>query len=149
MSDNPSAREHPESEVILDELETGPEARRVRVYDNKGDFIIEVPPECVITFGYFNPTAPSSAPRGGAWEHGPGSIAKGTAMRIRAKGNKDNQLAVFLGVNGFRDESIKLTRLRERVVIEQNYTDDGEGEVVVNKRQNRQLVAAPEPDTYS
>lgn len=144
-----SAPDSSTNEVITDELDTGPEARRVRVYDNKGDFIIEVPPECVITFGYFNPTAPSNAPRGGSWEHGHGSIAKGTAMRIRAKGNKENQLAVFLGVNGFRDESIKLTRLRERVVIEQNYVDDGEGEIVVNNRQNRQLVAAPEPDTYA
>lgn len=140
----------PENEVITDEMETGPEVRRVRVYDNKGDFIIDVPPDCVVTFGYFNPS-PSSfdSSRGGGWHEGNRNVAKQTAMRIRAKGNKENQLAVFLGVNGFRDESIKLTRLRERVVIEQNYMDDGEGEIVVNAKSNRQLVAAPEPDTYS
>lgn len=146
----PSVPDSP-NEVVIDEMETGPEVRRVRVYDNKGDFIIDVPPECVITFGYFNPTPSSfNSQRGGGWDDGHGrNVAKQTALRIRAKGSKENQLAVFLGVNGFRDESIKLTRLRERVVIEQNYVDDGEGEIVVNKKQNRQLVAAPEPDTYS
>lgn len=137
-------------EVIEETLETGDTERKIRVYDRKGDFIITVPPDCVITFGYFNPTQES----GGAFNRDPyqergGGSHKATAMRIRAKGNKENQLAVFLGVNGFRDESIKLTRLSQRVVIETNMTDDGEGGIEWGGKQKKQLVAAPEPDTYA
>jgi hypothetical protein len=140
-----------DGEVITDVSEGGEpgSTRRLRVYDSKGDFIITIPSEAKVTFGYFNPSRNEGAfdnQRGGGYGHSP-NVARQTALRIYR--NEKQQLAVFLGVNGFRDESITLTRLRERVIIEKSYSDDGEGNVVFGGEERRQLVAAPEPDTYS
>jgi len=138
-----------EQEVVLDES-TSEHERKIRVYDRKGDFIIVVPAGCKITFGYFNPAQPQFASRGGgAWDDGNRNVAKQTALRIYEHGEKGNQLACFLGVAGFRDEGIKLTRLSQRVVIETNLNDDGEGNVEWGGKQQKQIVAAPEPDTYA
>jgi hypothetical protein len=149
MASDPSvAAEEPESEVILDES-VSDEARRIRVYDAKGDFVIDVPGGTRITFGYFNPASPKFDSRGGGgWQDAPSAVAKASALRLYGPG-KDNQLACFLGVKGFRDESIKLTRLSQRVVIETNLDDDGEGNIKWGGEQRKQLVASPEPDTYS
>jgi hypothetical protein len=145
----PNSAETP-NEVILDESQSD-DARRVRVYDSKGDFVIDVPAGAKITFGYFNPASPQFSSRGGGgWDDGGrGNVAKQTALRIYERGEKGNQLACFIGVKGFRDESIKLTRLSQRVVIETNLDDDGEGNVEHVFKQQRQLVASPEPDTYA
>lgn len=139
-----------DGELILDESTSDTE-RKVRVYDNKGDFIITVPAGATMTFGYFNPASPKFSSRGGGgWdEPQPSAIAKATALRIYAGAtSKSSQLACFVGVKGFRDESIKLSRLSQRVVIETGYTDDGEGNVEEHRKQQKQIVAAPEPDTY-
>lgn len=140
-----------EEEEILDES-TSTSERRIRVYDNKGDFIITVPAGTTLTFGYFNPASPKfNSQRGGGWDEPRGSdVAKATALRIYAgSSSKTSQLACFVGVKGFRDESIKLVRLSQRVVIETNLDDDGEGNVKWGGSQQKQLVASPEPDTYS
>jgi len=145
MASDPSVEEQ---EVILDESVSG-EARRIRVYDSKGDFVIDVPAGTRMTFGYFNPASPKFDSRGGGgWTDQPSAVAKASALRLYGPG-KDNQLACFLGVKGFRDEAIKLTRLSQRVVIETNLNDDGEGNIEHAFKQQRQLVASPEPDTYS
>ena len=157
MPDSPSAPDDIEresdalaEEEILDESTSDTE-RRVRVYDNKGDFVITVPAGATITFGYFNPASPKfNSTRGGGWDDPqPSAIAKASALRIYRDKSQKNQLACFVGVKGFRDESIKLTRLSQRVVIETNLNDDGEGNVEHQFKQQRQLVASPEPDTYS
>lgn len=152
MASDPSAVEEVEvveGEEILDES-TSPDERRIRVYDNKGDFIITVPGGTTITFGYFNPASPKFDSRGGGgWNEQPSAVAKATALRIYQGSSKSGQqLACFVGVKGFRDESIKLSRLSQRVVIETGYTNDGEGNVEEHRKQQRQIVAAPEPDTY-
>jgi hypothetical protein len=138
-----------EDEEIIDES-TSPDERKVRVYDAKGDFIITVPPGATITFGYFNPASPKFDTRGGGgWNDQPSAVARATALRIYKGGtSKTSQLACFVGVKGFRDESIKLTRLSQRVVIETGYVNDGAGNVEEHRKQQKQIVAAPEPDTY-
>lgn len=144
MPDEPSV-----DEVVLDES-TSENERRVRVYDRKGDFIITVPAGAKITFGYFNPAQPQFASRGGgAWDDGNRNVAKQTALRIYERGEKGNQLACFIGVSGFRDETIGLTKLTQRVVIETNLNDDGEGGIEWGGKQQKQLVASPEPDSYN
>jgi hypothetical protein len=136
-------------EEVLSES-TSEDARRVRVYDRKGDFLIDVPAGAKITFGYFNPSqSGGGVGRGNTWDDGNRNVAKQTALRIYERGEKGNQLACFIGVNGFRDESIKLVRLSQRVVIETNLNDDGEGNIERQFKQQRQLVASPEPDTSS
>lgn len=134
-----------DEETILSESSSEDE-RTIRVYDRRGDFIITVPAGAKVTFGYFNP-ASHGATRQDTFSHSP-NVSVQTALRIYEKGEKGNQLACFLAVNGFRDEQVKLTRLSQRVVIETGYSDDGEGNVDANRKERRQIVAAPEPDTY-
>jgi hypothetical protein len=139
---------HREEEEILDES-TSEDERIVRVYDHKGDFTIKVPAGAKITFGYFNPAAPRDMvgnERG--YGPGPNNVARQTALRIYERGEKGNQLACFIGVLGFRDDRIKLTRLQQRVVIERNLSDDGEGNLEWGGKEQRQLIAAPELDVF-
>lgn len=139
-----------EFEVILDESEGGEPGgtRTIRVYDkSRGDFTLEIPSECTITFGYFNPAA-----AGGNYDQrgfgGPGSqTMKTTCLRIyKGKTSKTPQLAALLGVEGFRDLSLKLTRLRQRVVIESNFEDDGQGKVDFRQAEQRLLARADEDE---
>jgi len=138
-----------EGEVILSTLEGGEPGsqRKLRVYDPiKGDFIITIPSECKVTFGYFNPA--SAEPKAHWQTNGPGGgTMKTTCLRIY-ESNKSNasQLAAFLGVNGFRDVSITLTRLTQKVTIETNYEDDGEG-MVTHSGKKLALPVAVEEDT--
>jgi len=140
------AEEVEEPEVILGDNEDGT-VRTIRVYDDKGDFTVVVPEDAKVTFGYFNPAASGKFEQAPFSGHG-GTTMKTTALRIYEKGERGNQLACFMGVRGFRDERIKLTRLVERVVIERNLSDDGEGYQEFSGSSKRQLVASPEPDTY-
>lgn len=131
----------PEEEVILDES-TSDDERRIRVYDPKGDFIITVPAKARITFGYFNPATPSM----GAAERGYGSVdnvARQTALRIYR--TKDDQLACFIGVRGFRDLSISLTRYSQKVTVERKVQEDDEYREWWGTEQ-RQLVAKTEDE---
>lgn len=139
-------------EVILDES-TSDEIRKIRVYDPKGDFIIEVPAGAKVTFGYFNPASPRDMHErpgggygGGGYGPGPGNVARQTALRIYERGEKSNQLACFIGVSGFRDEAIKLTRTKQRLVVQRNFEDDGEGQVMWDGREKRELVTVEEED---
>lgn len=129
-------------EVIIGES-TSETARRIRVYDPKGDFVIEVPAKARITFGYFNPAVPGADSAGGP-RYGQDNVARQTALRIYR--TKDDQLACFLGVRGFRDESIGLTRFTRKVTVEQRMMDDGETMEWGGQR-TRELVASTE-DTY-
>ena len=127
-------------EVVTDISEGG--KRKIRVYDPRnGDFVIEVPEGAKVTFGYFNPNAPREGGRD--FGHDPGNVAKQTALRIYERGEKGNQLACFIGVKGFRDLSIAITRLRQHVVVETNYEDDGETATFGGRREQR-LIATPE-----
>ena len=120
--------------------------RKVRVYDNKGDFVIEVPDGAKVTFGYFNP---SSSLDGGAFgDNRRQNVSRETALRIYEKAEKGNQLACFIGVKGFRDESVTITRMQESVTITTHHEDDGEGLVSYNAKQHKQIVAVKEPDQY-
>ena len=125
-------------EVVTDVSEGG--KRKIRVYDPKGDFVIEVPEGAKVTFGYFNP----AAPREQRDDYGrAANVAKQTALRIYERGEKGNQLACFIGVTGFRDLGITITRLRQHVVVETNYEDDGDNVQWGGKREQR-LIAQPE-----
>jgi len=130
-----------DGEVITDVSEGG--KRKIRVYDPKGDFVIEVPEGAKVTFGYFNPAAPREGGRDFDRGGYGANVAKQTALRIYERGEKGNQLACFLGVTGFRDHGIVITRLRQTVTVETNYEDDGEQVAWGGKRQQR-LIAQPE-----
>lgn len=123
-----------------------PETRRIRVYDVGGDFFLDVPTGCRCTFGYFNPASPGfkTDPYGGR----PSDVAKATALRIYADSGDKKQLAVFLNVTGFRDESIKLTKIVQRITVESQLVDDGEGTVEYGAKQARQIRAIPEKSSY-
>jgi hypothetical protein len=130
-----------ENEVITEES-TSPENRRIRVYNRDGDFIIDVPANAKITFGYFNPATPSE----GAGQRGYGSpdnVARQTALRIY-RTDKD-QLACFIGVKGFRDMAIGITRLTQKVTVERRMTQDDEA-VEWYGTETRQLTARSEDE---
>ena len=129
------------SEVITDVSEGG--ARKIRVYDPKGDFVIEVPEGAKVTFGYFNPAVPRASDRDYDQRH---NVAKQTALRIYERGEKGNQLACFMGVTGFRDLGISITRLQQRVVVETNYEDDGDGREQWGGKRERQLLMRAEDE---
>lgn len=122
------------------------ETRRIRVYDpSSGDFFIDVPNGCRMTFGYFNPKAQSFDKDGGGYAR-PSEVARATALRVYADTTDKRQLACFLGVKGFRDESIKLTKIVQKVTIESRLVDDGEGSVEYGGKQLRELSASPESE---
>jgi hypothetical protein len=121
--------------------------RTIRVYDRRrGDFTLEIPNESSVTFGYFNPATPKFRPD----DYGrnrPSDVAAATALRIYKGSSKNGaQLACFLDVEGFRDLSLKLTRLRQRVVIESNFEDDGDGFQKFHREQTKALAMANEDD---
>ena len=136
--------ENPEDEIILSES-VDESSRRVRVYDGDGDFVIEVPAGAKITFSYFNPAA--SSDRMPNDYGGRGNQLKATALRIYERGEKGNQLACFLGVRGFRDMSIKKTKLSQKVVVERRYSDDGEGNEDWSGKRQAELTVGVEDDT--
>lgn len=119
---------------------------QIRVYDPiKGDFILELPDDVEITFGYFNPAAPERNQYGNL--QGPGAhTMRTTALRIYTKhGKAKKQIACFLGVDGYRQLDIKLKRVVEKVTITTNLDDDGEGAIEFNKKQKRQARLMLEP----
>lgn len=120
--------------------------RTIRIYDKgRGDFHLQIPSESTVTFGYFNPmTANNADDRYGVGRGG--QTIRTTALRVYAKGAKSSQLGCFLGVEGFRDLSLKLTRLRQKVVIESNFEDDGDGNSKFEDRRMRALNAVVEDD---
>ncbi len=126
--------------------------RTIRVYDVNGDFTIEIPDDARITFGYFNPlTGQSDAKPNQYGGFGPGTqTIKSTALRIYTKkrGEGEIQLACFMGVKGFRDSQIKLTRITNKITIEQTLSDDGDGNFEMDRKQTKQLVAVTEPGSY-
>lgn len=121
--------------------------RRLRVYDNKGDFIIDIPDNARVTFGYFNPaSAGSSSGYRTGYDEGRGEMRR-TALRVYGPGGKENQLAVFCGVKGFRDEgAVKLVRLREEVTLTSTFHDDGNGSIDTSGSERRQLTAVRESE---
>lgn len=128
--------------------------RKIRVYDPKGDFTIEVPDDAKVTFGYFNPAAPKfsndSSGGGGFDRHAP-NVARQTALRIYEGAiTKKNQVAVFLGVSGYRYEELKVVRLEEAVTIIRTYDDDPETGLTSDSIKRQQtLRAIPEKGSYS
>lgn len=127
----------------------------VRVYDPRGDFLIEVPDDAKMTFGYFNPAAPkfqeSQGGRGGGFDNfGNPNVSRQTALRIYAGAiTKKNQIACFLGVSGYRYESMKVTKLEEKVTIVRSYVDDPETGVMEDSTRREQVLKAiPEKGTY-
>lgn len=141
-----------EGEVILSELEGGdPDSiRTLRVYDkSRGDFVIEIPGDCRVTFGYFNPAASGDNSNRYGMHGGPGGqTMKTTCLRVyEGKGDK-NQIAAFLGVDGFRDHKITMKRLSQKVTIETNFEDDGEGKINYGGRQVKQPLQITEGDEF-
>ena len=130
--------------------------RTIRVYDPKGDFLIEVPDDAKCTFGYFNPAAPKFSEqqggRGGGFDnYGSPNVSRQTALRIyEGAMTKKNQIACFLGVTGYRFEELKVTRLEESVTITRSYVDDPEtGVMEDNTRRVVEQRAIAEKGAYS
>lgn len=136
-----------EGEVILDESVGGEPGgkRTLRVYDReRGDFEIDIPSESTVTFGYFNPAAASQKSHYDMGGRG-GTTMKTTCMRVYAgRTAKTPQLAAFLGVDGFRDHTLEIRRLKQRVVIESNFEDDGEGNTDFKQKAQRALTQVNE-----
>jgi hypothetical protein len=92
--------------------------RTIRVYDKtNGDFTIDVPDDAKVTFGYFNPASAGQS-YDNRYQHNPGNsnVAKQTALRVyTGKTERSNQMACFIGVDGFRDESLNFTRIDEKI----------------------------------
>lgn len=140
-----------EGEVIIAESAGGTPGgiRQLRVYDKiDGDFLVDIPSDARVTFGYFNPAVSGAPTRGfGGYsdQAGPGSqTMKTTALRIYQ--GKENQIAVFLGVSGFRDSSLKVTRLTQKVTISTNVEDDGVGNVDLQKKVRKALAKVDDDD---
>ena len=132
-------------EIIISETVVT-SARQIRVYDPRGDFLIEVPAGARMTFGYFNPAAGGERHNYDLGGRG-GNTMKTTCLRIYEDTTDKRQLAAFLGVSGFRDTTaVKLTRLRQRVTIESNFEDDGVGTTQSAEKVQRALAAAVEDD---
>lgn len=119
--------------------------RKIRVYDpNDGDFIIDIPDDSKVTFGYFNPTTPSRTGRQYD-NYGPDNVARQTALRIyEGKTEKSNQIACFIGVTGFRDESVTLTKMVEKITVTRAYTNNGNGHETDNLERKALVEAVPE-----
>ena len=133
-------------EIIAEIVGDGEGTRTIRVYDKvRGDFTLEIPRKSRVTFSYFNPAAAGDRSPNVGYDRA-GQVFKQTALRIYEGGEKTPQLACFLGVEGFRDLSLKLTRLRQRVTIESNFEDDGDGYQKFQREQRRMLNAASEDD---
>jgi hypothetical protein len=128
-----------EEEVISES--TSDDERQVRVYDRTGDFIITVPAKARLTFGYFNPASPSGTQDG--HRYGPDNAARQTALRVYR--TKEDQLACFMGVKGFRDLSIRLTRLTQKVTVERRVMQDDEAAEWYGS-ERRELTAKTEDD---
>lgn len=129
------------------------EKRFLRVYAPDGDFILEVPASAKVTFGYFNPSSHKWEGEGqgrsrGFDGYGSNNVARQTALRIYdGVVSEKNQIAVFLGVKGFRFDDLKLTKLQERVTIIRNFDDDpSTGVTEDNVRQQKQLVAVQDDE---
>ena len=138
-----------EGEVVLGTSEGGAPGgvRKLRVYDKEGDFVIEIPSEATVTFGYFNPAAGGDrAPQYDIGGGRGGQTMKTTALRVYAKGPKSSQIGCFLGVQGFRDMAIKITRLRQKVTVETSYENDGDGYIKNHAEQQKQLVRVIEDE---
>ena|SRR5690242_1670218 len=122
------------------------DTRRLRVYADSGDFIIDIPEGARATFGYFNPASAGMSHDPYARNNGAMEMRR-TALRIYGKGGEKNQLAVFCGVKGFRDEGqVKLTRINERVVLTTSYEDDGKGRIERGAVEDRKLIAERESE---
>lgn len=138
-----------EEQVEQEWINDSDHERRVRVYDMGGDFFLDIPSGARITFGYFNPGAPKFNDDGRGYGAPRASqVARATALRVYADSTDKRQLACFLDVRGFRDESIKLTKIIKKVTVEQHLIDDGEGTVEFGAKQAKVLKAIPEATSY-
>lgn len=137
---------------IVEGMVAASEDRKVRVYahDKDDDFIITLPARCTLTFGYFNPGKgqETNDPSYGGRQFGKAPDERRSALRVYgpSDGTKKDQLACFLGVRGFRDESVKMTKLVKKVTVEQRYVDDGEGNVEYGGKRLAELTMKGEDD---
>lgn len=131
-----------DQEVVTTELDASDTERTIRVYKTgDDDFILTLPAGCRMTFGYFNPAAPRENRNRG---YGDQNAARQTCLRVYSDNTDKSQIAAFLGVSGFRDESIKLTKLVRKITVEQRYVDDGEGTVEYGGKRLAELSASEE-----
>lgn len=136
-----------DGEIVTDVSEGGEpgSTRRLRVYDHTGDFIITIPSDARVTFGYFNPATPQNVKYGGGY-NGQDNVARQTALRIYEGTTDKFQLACFLGTKGFRDLRIDKVTMRQSVTITHNVEDDGFGNIKLNAEQTAALNAGREDD---
>src|SRR5690348_14009653 len=118
---------------------------QIRVYDNRGDFLLDLPENVEITFGYFNQASAGSTQRNHMYDdrHGAVSAMKTTALRIyEKKGKTKTQIAVFCGVQGYRRMDIGLKKIVQKVMVEHRIDDDEEnGMYEATTRSKRQFRA--------
>lgn len=96
-----------------------PNVTKYLVTDDKGDFVIEVPNDWKVTFGYVNPAVRDPNGYGGKQGH---------CLRVYEGKSKEAPLrAVFGNVTGLRDLSIPLARRVDRQVGTSQWTQDSAG----------------------
>lgn len=136
-----------EEEVVTGEIVAGDNDRKVRVYggSEEDDFILTLPAGCRMTFGYFNPGQPQD--QSNQWNTR-NPQERRTALRIYGNGGDKNQLAAFLGVRGFRDESITLQKIVRKVTVESRLVDDGDGSVEYTGSQKAEIRAIAEQSEF-
>jgi hypothetical protein len=144
------ADEENAGEVEQEYINASEQTERVRVYDVGGDFFLDIPSGARITFGYFNPASPRWADSGGGYgSPRPSEVARATALRVYADKTDKSQVACFLNVKGFKLDSIKLTKIVQRVTVETNLVDDGEGTIEYGAKQARTIKAIPETTGFA
>lgn len=114
--------------------------RKILVFDTLTQFTVTVPDDAKITFG---PAIPFPARNEQSARFQPRDNTY--ALRIY-KGNKDNLLAVFPDVRGFRDEALEI---EERPGVEDDDVEMSEVETrqtPAHRTRRRRLVSEPEPD---
>lgn len=131
----------PEAEVILGQT-VSEDIRRIMVYKQGGNFVIDVPAGAKVTFGYFNP-ASAGTMIGNNYGRSD-NVMKQTALRIYERGEKGNQLACFIGVDGFRDTQVKRTNLAQKVTVERRYVKDADGSEAWNGQRQIEQGAVEE-----
>lgn len=131
----------PEAEVVLGES-VSEDSRRIMVYKSGGNFVIDVPAGAKVTFGYFNPASAGFQINQGYNERQ--NVSKQTALRIYERGEKGNQLACFIGVDGFRDLVVKRTNLAQKVTVERRFVKEADGSEQWNGAKQIEAAAVEE-----
>lgn len=117
--------------------------RKILVFDIQTQFTVTVPDKAKITFG---PTIPYPARQQGVIRT---PDERGYSLRIY-EGNKENLLAVFPGVTGFRDMSLEIEEHEEAAPRDLEMSETGRNTEEAPRRRrgrpSRRTAPTPQPE---